>query len=177
MESRQNMLNYGLRIISTQDPKVQKACEDKNYKGRAVIKLMSEIWDIKQTTFSKLKEIFFSFKDIIRELKGRANKESLILHISEYLSDNTAVENQTWKQVEVWLVEQGFLTKGGIMDIREFIKEKGRWQGRQEGRQEGRKERSKEVILNMLKEKIDTSVISKVTGLSEKEIKKLKNGS
>ena len=51
------------------------------------------------------------------------------------------------------------------MDIREHIKEKGRWEGRQE------------VVLNMLKEKADISFISKVTGLSEKEIKKLKNGS
>ena len=32
------------------------------------------------------------------------------------------------------------------------------------------------VILNMLKEKLDLSVISKVTGLSEEEINKLKNG-
>ena len=55
------------------------------------------------------------------------------------------------------------------MDIREHIKEKGRWEGRQEGRQE--------VVLNMLKEKADISFISKVTGLSAKEIKKLKNGS
>ena len=50
------------------------------------------------------------------------------------------------------------------MDIREHIKEKGRWEGRQA--------RDKEVVLNMLKEKADISFISKVTGLSEKEIKK-----
>ena len=71
----------------------------------------------------------------------------------------------------------GFLTKGGIMNIREFIREKGRWEGWQEGEKEGRQDERQQVILNMLKEKIDTSVISKVTGLSEKEIKKLKNGS
>ena len=48
-------------------------------------------------------------------------------------------------------------------------------EGRQEGLQEGRKEKQKEVILNLLKEKTDISLISKVTGLSEEEIKKLKN--
>ena len=63
------------------------------------------------------------------------------------------------------------------MNIREYLKEKFLWEGRQEGRQEGRMEGRQQVILNMLNEKIDTSVISKVTGLSEKEIKKLKNGS
>ena len=60
-----------------------------------------------------------------------------------------------------------------MQDVREIIKEKGRWEGRQEGRQA----RDKEVVLNMLKEKTDISFISKVTGLSEKEIKKLKNSS
>ena len=44
-----------------------------------------------------------------------------------------------------------------------------------EEREKGQQERNTEVILNMLKEKADLSFISKVTGLSEKEIKKLKN--
>ena len=60
-----------------------------------------------------------------------------------------------------------------MQDVREIIKEKGRW----EGERKGRKERDKEVVLNMLKEKINVSVISKVTGLSEEAIRKLKNGS
>ena len=47
--------------------------------------------------------------------------------------------------------------------------------GMEKGRQEGRTERDKEVILNMLKEKTDINFISKVTGLSIEEIKKLKN--
>ena len=71
------------------------------------------------------------------------------------------------------------------MDIKEHFREegrvegirKGRQEGRVEGRQEGRQERDKEVILNMLKEKADIAFISQVTGLSEKEIKKLKNSS
>ena len=49
------------------------------------------------------------------------------------------------------------------MDIREHFRE------------EGRQERDKEVILNMLKEKVDIAFIAQVTGLSETEIKKLKN--
>ncbi len=56
-----------------------------------------------------------------------------------------------------------------MQDVREIIKERGRWEGRQEGRQE--------VVLNMLKKKLDISIISEVTSLSEKEIKKLKNRS
>ena len=50
------------------------------------------------------------------------------------------------------------------MNTREYIKE------------EGRQERDKEIVLNMLKKKTDIAFISEVTGLSEKEIKQLKNG-
>ncbi len=60
-----------------------------------------------------------------------------------------------------------------MQDVREIIKEKGRWEGRQEGLQEGRQQ----VVLNLLKEKADIAFISKVTGLSEKTIRKLKNRS
>ena len=40
---------------------------------------------------------------------------------------------------------------------------------------EGRQEKQKEVILKLLKKKQELSFISEVTGLSVKEIKKLKN--
>ena len=107
LETRQNMLNYGLRIINTQDPEIQRACKDESYKGREVIKLLSEIWDIKKTSFSKLKEILLGFRDIIKELKGEGRKD-LILQIREYLSDNTELEEKTWRQAEAWLIEQVF---------------------------------------------------------------------
>ena len=42
----------------------------------------------------------------------------------------------------------------------------------QKGRQEGVQKRN-EIVLNMLKKKLDVSFISEVTGLSEEEIKKL----
>lgn len=72
-----------------------------------------------------------------------------------------------------------------MQDVREIIKEKGRWEGqkeglrkgRQEGQKEGRQEERQQIVLNMLKEKADIAFISKVTGLSEKAIRKLKNDS
>ena len=45
------------------------------------------------------------------------------------------------------------------------------------GLQRGRVEAMQAVALNMLKEKVEISFIAKVTGLSEQEIEKLKNGS
>ena len=70
------------------------------------------------------------------------------------------------------------------MNIREYIKEEGRQEGIQKGRQEGRQEGiqkgmqegRQQVVLNMLQKRLDTSLISEVTGLSEEEIKKLQNG-
>ena len=48
--------------------------------------------------------------------------------------------------------------------------------GLQAGMEKGQQTERQAVILNMLKKKLDVSLISEVTGLSEEEIKKLKNG-
>ena len=50
-------------------------------------------------------------------------------------------------------------------------------QGKEEGRLQGKEEGRKEIALNMIQNKMGASIISKITGLSEKEIKKLKNSS
>ena len=75
---------------------------------------------------------------------------------------------ELWGKVERTAINKGIFSKGGYMNIREHIKEEGIQKGRQEERQQ--------VVLNMLQEKADISFVSKVTGLSEDEIKKLKNG-
>ena len=64
------MLNYGLRIINTQDPEIQKACRDKDFKGRSVIRLLSEVWDTENPRLPKLKEFLFDFKDLLKDLKA-----------------------------------------------------------------------------------------------------------
>ena len=101
------------------------------------------------------------------------------------MKDTTGLKLEDWEKAERELKQEGILKTGGTMDALEVIKEKGRWEGRQEGiqkgRQEGiqkgRQEERQQFILNLLKENADLSFISKVTGLSEKEIKKFKNGS
>ena len=176
VESRKIMLNYGLKVIDTQDPKIRKAYKDKKLKGHGIIRLLSEIWSIKKIDPSKVKDIIVGFEDILKQLEEERKKD-VILRIWEYLHDNTKLDIKTWQETEPLLIEAGLLTGGGVMDIREHIKEKGRWEGRKEGIKEGIKEGRKQVILNMLREKADISFISKITGLSEKEIKKLKTDS
>ena len=176
VESRKNMLNYEPKIINTQDPKIQRAYKGKQFKGYGVIKLLSEIWSLKKTiTPLKVTDAFVGFEDVLKGLKGQARKVAE-LRILEYLNDNTDLDLRMWEKAEKLLIEKGILKQGGLMqDVIETIKEKGRWEGRKEGIKEGRQERDKEVILNMLKEKMDIAFISKVTGLSEKAIRKLKN--
>ncbi len=194
VESRKDMLNYGLRIINTQDPKIRQAFKGRKFKGHSVVKLLSEIWSLKKKpTPLKIKTAYAEFEEILKSLKGQARK-TVELRILEYLRDNTELDSKTWEKAEKLLIEAGILKQGGLMqDVREIIKEKGRWEGerkglkkglkkgrqegRQEGLQEGLQEGRQQVVLNMLKEKADIAFISKVTGLSEKTIRKLKNDS
>ena len=173
------MLNYGLRIINTQDPKIRQAVKGGKFKGYSIIKLLSEIWSLKKKkpTVLQINEAFAECEEVWKDLKGEARR-TVELRILEYLRDNTKLDSKTWVKAEKLLIEAGVLKQGGLMqDVREIIKEKGRWEGERKGRKEGRQERDKEVVLNMLKEKADIAFISKVTGLSEKEIKKLKSNS
>ena len=179
IESRKNMLNYEPKIINTQDPKIREAVRGGKFKGYSVIKLLSEIWSLKKKkpTVLKINEAFAEFEEILKDLKGK-ERRTVELRILEYLRDNTELDSKTWEKAEKLLIEAGILKQGGLMqDVREIIKEKGRWEGERKGLKKGRQERNKEVVLNMLKKKTDISFISEVTGLSEKEIKKLKNGS
>ena len=90
-----------------------------------------------------------------------------------------------WTTVEQELVREGIFKKGGYMDTLQYMKEreqmkglqKGLRKGRQEGLQKGLQKGRQEVILNMLKEKLDITLISKLTDIPVKEVKKLKNSS
>ena len=53
--------------------------------------------------------------------------------------------------------------------------DEGMEKGRKEGRKEGREEAVRKLVLKMLREDADKTFISKITGLSEDEIIKLKN--
>jgi len=56
---------------------------------------------------------------------------------------------------------------------RRLGKQEGRIEGRREGRTEGRTEEKMEIIRNMLKEKLSINTIATVSGMNEKDIKKI----
>ena len=117
------MLNYGLRIINTQAPKIRQAFKGGTFKGYSVIKLLSEIWNLKKKPTSlKIKDAYAEFEELLKGLKGEARR-TVELRILEYLRDNTELASKTWEKAEKRLVEAGVLKQGGLMqDVREIIK-------------------------------------------------------
>ena len=185
------MLDFKLKVVDTNDPKVRKVFKDPAVKSRGILALLAKIWFIKNNPaeLSAMVEAFAGFS---------GKREDLLLSVVSYLKTAGGVSAQLWKQVEKRAVERGLLTRGGYMDIRQEIKEEGIQEGLQAGRQEGLQAGRQEglqkglqagrqeglqvgmqkgmqaVALNMLKKSADMAFISEVTGLSAQEIKKLK---
>ena len=162
-----NMLDYELRVLDTHDPRLEKVIADKNFKSRGFLSALKKVWSLKAEE-EELNRVIALFDN------WPGDKEDLSLSVGDYLwSSVRGMTPKLWEKLEQEAVKKGIFLKGGYMNIREYIKEEGRQEGRQEGMQRG----MQQVILNMLREKADIDFICKVTGLAEKEIKKLQNGS
>ena len=176
-ESQKSMLNYEVRIINTKDPKVRNFFKSKGSECWGFIRLLDEIWNINNPDKEKVRRII---KDYFgKELKGakKEEEEELTVSVIRYLQSAGGLKKQVWKEAEKLLKQDKIIKGGDYMGAIENIREEGLQKGLQKGRQEGRQERDKEVVLNLLKKNQNISFISEVTGLPEKEIKKLKNGS
>ena len=167
---RKSMLDFKMKVVDTNDPKVRKAFQDPQVKSRGALALLSKIWNVKQSVseLSSLVEAFAEFSE---------KREDLLLSVVSYLKTAGGVSAKLWQQVENKAIQSGLLTRGGYMDIREEIREDGIQEGLQAGRQEGLQTGMRQVALNMLKNRLDIPLISKVTGLSEDQINKLKHDS
>ena len=176
---RKYMLNYRIKIIDINDRRIFKKTQKGRSKG--VVKLLTEVWRLKKPSSGKVRDIIKDdFGDLIKK-ESAEEAVRIISRVMKYLEDTTGFEE--WEQTKSLLLEEGLLTKGGKnMDIEEHFREEGRWEGmqegiqkgRQEGIQKGRQENQRELIMNMLKKKMDISFISEVTGLSKEKILKLK---
>ena len=54
------------------------------------------------------------------------------------------------------------------------VREEGEQRGRQKGRQEGRQKEKEQMAVKLLREGTNVEFVKKITGLSQKEIEKLK---
>ena len=172
---RKDMLHYNLRLLDTGDKKIQKVFNDQRFKIGPVLQLLDRVWSLKNDE-RELKKILFAFFKAF-------SAEEWILAVAKYLKAS-GIRPKIWNKLENEAIKKGLLNKGGYMDIREEIRlegklegiQKGRQEGMQAGRQAGRQEGIKSIIFNMLKKKAKIPFISEMTGMSEKEIKKLQNG-
>ena len=156
------MLDSELIVLDANDLEVKKAIKDKLVQSRGFLNLFSKS-AVLRANAEELK------KDLSLFDNWSGDKEDLSLGLGNYLwATVPGMTEKLWRELEQYSLEKGIFSKGGYMNTREYIKEEGRTEGLMEGRQE--------VVSNMLKEKADVAFISKVTGLSVKEIKKLKNG-
>ena len=186
-----NMLNYGLCLVNLCNEKVRSEILKKGLKSGCFLLLLGRIWELRSNGWEGLKEILVLLSESFREDKF-FSEQDLLLIVWEYL-ESMGMSEHKWKELEEELVSEGVFKKGGIMNIREAILQRGKQEGHQKGRQEGihegiqkgrveglqegRQEERLEMVLNMLKKNAEISFISDVTGLSQDEIKKLKNGS
>jgi len=191
---QKDMLDCGLRVVDTHDPRVERAIKDKDTKSRGFLNILKRTWSLKAEA-GELKKALSLFDN------WPGNKDNLILGVGNYLwATVRGMTTELWEELEREGVKKGIFSKGGYMNTREHIKEEGRqegwqkgqkegwqkgqkegWQkgqkeGWQKGRKEGRQEGIQKVVLNMLQKKADISFISEMTGLSEGEISQLKNG-
>ena len=169
-----DMVDFKLKLVDTNDPKVREAFKDPRIKSRGILAVLGKIWFIKNSPSELLA--------LVEAFSGFSGKpKDLLLAGVDYLKTAGGVSVKLWEKVEKTAVEQGLLRRGGYMDIREEIREvakqEGLQAGRQEGLQTGMQKGMQQVALNMLKENTDLAFICKMTGLSVEEIKKLKNGS
>ncbi len=165
---QKNVLNYEPRLLDIHDPKVDKVIGDSNFKSRGPLNALKSAWDFRadEDMLSEALSLFDHWT---------GDKDDLLVNLGNYFwSVVPGMNRELWTKLESLAVKRGIFTKGGYMDVREYIKEEGRQEGWQKGQQDGIQKGMQQVASNMLKKHLDFSLISAVTGLSEE---KLKNGS
>ena len=173
--------NHKVFILDIHSPKVRAAIQDPKCKIRGFLKLFLDSRKLEPN-----EALLYRYVLLFRNWRG--DKRRLALALWNYFqSVNPGISKELLKKVAKKAIKNGIFPKGGSMDVIDLIRQEGWEQGIQEGRQEGRKEgiqegrqegqkKVQQVVSNMFQNNMDISLISKATGLSQKEIKKLKNG-
>ena len=173
---KNNVLNFRPLALNIQALNISK--QAKGLTTRPILYILKHIWNLNE---AKVKELF----TIGRSL-SLSEREALILRAVDYIRHFDPAFN--WKVVRE--IEQAVIKKEDrAMPLLQYSLDEahekglkkglkqGIKQGKQEGWQEGMETGMQQVALNMLKEKADLVFISKVTGWSIEEIKKLQTGS
>ena len=179
---KENVLNFRPRVLNIQALDMDEA---KGLTTRPILYILKHIWKLDE---QKVKELFTIGRDLDEQ-----DRMLLIDTAVDYVRRYDP--RFTWDIVEeiaTQTIGKGEAMTPALRSSLDEEREKGLLQGKQEGRMEGiqkgllqgmqkgriegKMEQNKAVIARMLQEKMQISVISKVTGLSKSQIKKLQNG-
>ena len=131
LSSRKSMLEYRVRLLDIQDAKWGYVFEDEGFKSRGVLRLLKDIWTLKGDVAS--------LRGALRLFRGFVGGgQDWALSVVHYLESCLGVGRKVWEQVERGAIDDGLFKKGGIMNIREVIKEEARLEGVKAGFQQGR---------------------------------------
>ena len=164
------LLNEDLKIVIVELSKLDK--------------LYDETFDLKEKWCYILRQSGEITREEYKSLSKDEEMKMALEHLEELSRDEQLRQEAFTRKINevaygldrAGLIEEG-LEKGlqrGLKRGRAEGLQEGRAEGLQEGRVEGLQQGTIKIALNMLKEETKISFICKVTGLSEEEIKKLK---
>ena len=113
----------------------------------------------KDEKLKRTKTAIIEAKETLEKISQNKHEQELARLRDKYIKDQIAIQKYGYKQ--------------GIEDGRNEGIEIGRNEGIEIGRSEGSKNKSIQIVKKMLEEKINIELISKVTGISVEEIKKM----
>ena len=192
LETRRDMVNYNLRLFNIHDPRVERVFDDSRFQTRKALHLLKNIWDLKPN-LSDIEGVAYPFMKSFDSVSSSEKRTGLVLGMFRYLFQGgvKGVDKALVEEFQKRGIIKGVIPEGGFMGAIEILKEEGRQEGLQEGRQEGlqegrqeglqeglqkgQQEEQERLALKMFQEGLDISIISRVTGFPEKEVRKLKD--
>ena len=202
-----DMLDCGIRVVDIRDRRVRRAIQNRNCKSRGFLNMLTEVWSLKPDAEKLKKALILfknwhGDKEDLALTVGNylqatvpGMNEKLLKELDQFAVETGVFSKGGYMTAREYIKEEGRregmqqgVLKGRQEGVQQGIqqgREEGMQQGRQEGMQQGvqqgvqqgREEERRQVALSMLKRSLDVSLIVAVTGLSEAEIIKLKNGS
>ena len=165
-----NVLNFTPRWLNIQALDMEK--EAKGLTSRPILYTLKHIWKLDE---AKVSELF-----ILGQELNYKERENLIGRAVDYMRRYD--KNFNWKVLRAIEAKTIKRKEGRVMTPLLQIslneaQEKGWKLGQVDGIKKGRQEGRQEVALNLLSAGLNLETVSKYTGLSQEEIKKLKNGS
>ena len=151
--------NFSIQLLELK--KDGNRFQTKNLALRLYMKMIQIIRDDPESFLTNLKDIFYS----ISKEKDEAKRIYIIKNLLEYLfRARKDAENYTEKEI-IKNIE------GDYMNLLERIREEGKLEGEQKGKLEGKQENKLETARKMLEEGFTLTQISKITGLTEVQLR------